>query len=139
MPHLVHTPLFKNVLIAACMLASDIPCTVPRTTDTPQTDEPRSSMRIDNTNTKRARSKSTKRRRRSVVDSGATIHCIRDKSLFTHLDTSKTVSVRVADKRAIQSEGVGTCAIQLRSADGASHTVMLHNCIYSPTFSENLQ
>ena len=120
------------------MLASDIPCTVPRTTDTPHTDEPRSSMRIDNTNTKRARSKSTKRRRRSVVDSGATIHCIRDKSLFTHLDTSKTVSVRVADKRAIQSEGVGTCAIQLQSADGASHTVMLHNCIYSPSFSENL-
>ena len=133
----VLSPIFRNVLIAACMITSEVPCMIPRApTNDPQPDEPPTSMRIDNT--KRARPKSSKHRRRSVVDSGATIHCIRDRSLFTHIDTSKSIRVRVADNRAIQSEGVGTCAVQLRSADGSSHTVMLHNCIYSPKFSENL-
>ena len=135
----VRSSLFKHVLIASCMITSKIPYIVPRMpTDDPQRNEPRSSMRIDNHKRSRARPRSTKRLRRSIVDSGATIHCIRDKSLFTHLDTSKHISVRVADSRAITSEGVGTCAVQLMSADGASHTVMLHNCIYSPNFSENL-
>ena len=38
----------------------------------------------------RPRTKSTKKRRnKMIIDSGASIHCIRDLSLFTTLDTSK--------------------------------------------------
>ena len=119
------------------MFSSDIPCMIPRAPTHNSDDERMTSMKVDN-NTKRPRSKSSKRRSRSIVDSGATIHCIRDKSLFTHLDTSKCINVKVADDRTIRSEGVGTCAVQFRSASGADHTVMLHNCVYSPKFSDNL-
>ena len=78
------------------------------------------------TGNKRKLSRSSKKRFRSVVDSGATIHCIKDRSLFTHLDTSKSVRVRVADNHVINSEGVGTCAVKLTASDGSVHTVLLH-------------
>ena len=137
MTNFLTSSLYRYCLIAACMFSSDIPCMIPRAPTHDSDDERMTSMKVDN-NTKRPRSKSSKRRSRSIVDSGATIHCIRDKSLFTHLDTSKCINVKVADKRVIRSEGVGTCAVQLRSASGTTHTVMLHNCVYSPKFSENL-
>ena len=137
MTNFLTSSLYRYCLIAACMFSSDIPCMIPRAPTHDSDDERTTSMKVDN-NTKRPRSKSSKRRSRSIVDSGATIHCIRDKSLFTHLDTSKCINVKVADKRVIRSEGVGTCAVQLRSASGTTHTVMLHNCVYSPKFSENL-
>ena len=106
-----------------------------RTTSTP----PQGMKVTGDSKARRQRSAKPKRRHsKSIVDSGATVHCIRDRSLFTHLDTTKHVNLRVADKRTLRSEGVGTCAVQLRSSDGQLHTVMLHNCIYSPHFSENL-
>ena len=139
MVKLITSPLFRSCLIAACMITNDVPCMIPRTRahDTRDSTRTPTSMTVAS-DSKRPRSKSSKRRRRTIVDSGATIHCIRDKSLFTHLDTSKSIRVKVADDRAIRSEGVGTCAVQLRSAAGSMHTVMLHNCVYSPRFSENL-
>ena len=54
------------------------------------------------------------------------------------MDTSRHVKLRVADNRQILSTGVGTCAIKLKSADGHYHDFVLHNCIYSPHFNENL-
>ena len=115
---------------------SDTPCGIPRACEHDHND---TSMSVDS-QASQPRSKSSKRRRRfkSIVDSGATIHCIKDRSLFTHIDTSRTINIRVADNRVVQSEGVGTCAVQLKSANGQKHTILLHNCVYSPQFGENL-
>ena len=44
----------------------------------------------------------------------------------------------MADKHVIHSVGVGTCAIKLAASDGSAHTVLLHNCVYSPLFGDNL-
>ena len=143
MNKLVNTVAFRSILVAACMLAGETPAFIP----TPSTSDQHArsstpappSMKVTGSPPSR-RSRSAKKRRcsRSVVDSGATVHCIRDKSLFTHLDTTTTVTLRVADKHVIRAEGVGTCAVSLKSASGELHTVMLHNCIYSPMFSDNL-
>ena len=139
MTKLINTPLFKSILIASCMLTSDVPAFVPPCVcahDDPK-DEPKV-MKVSHKKKKPQPSSSSKKRFRSVVDSGATIHCIKDRSLFTHLDTSASVRVRVADKHVIHSAGVGTCAINLTASDGSAHTVLLHNCVYSPLFGDNL-
>lgn len=138
MNKLIHTPLFRSVLIAACMLTGDVPLTIPRPASHAQSPRQPSSMKVTSDSSPRKSRSSKKTKYRSIVDSGATIHCIRDKSLFTHLDTSKSVRIRVADNRVINSEGVGTCAINLRSSNGEYHTIVLHNCVYSPHFCENL-
>ena len=138
MTKLINNPFFRSVLIASCMLSGDVPCIIPRPLDNDKLHEPVTSMKVSSDSTSRQSKSSKKKKFKSVVDSGATVHCIRDKSLFTHLDTSKTVRIRVADDRVINSEGVGTCAIKLNSSNGESHTIVLHNCVYSPLFSENL-
>ena len=85
------------------------------------------------------RSRSTKKRRvHTIVDSGASIHCINDKSMFVSLDCTKHVNIRVADDRVIVGEGVGTCEITLKDQNGKSHVELLHNCVYSPAFATNL-
>ena len=142
MTRLINTPLFRSVFIASCMLTGDVPLTIPKppvcnVCDSHDPAQP-SSMKVNSDSRSRQSKSSKKKRFRSVVDSGATIHCIRDKSLFTHLDTSKSVRIRVADNHVINSEGVGQCAVNLRSSDGETHTIVLHNCVYSPLFSENL-
>ena len=139
MMRLINTPLFRTVLIASCMLTGDVPFAVPP----PQHDKSHSprttptSMKVSS-ECNRNSYRSAKRRKKGIVDSGATIHCIRDKSLFTHLDTSKSVRVKVADNHVISSMGVGTCEITLKSSDGTPHTILLHNCVYSPLFCDNL-
>ena len=137
---LINTPTFRTLLVASCMLASDTPAVIPKHGTPPSHDDVASanSMSVSGEprTTKRKSAKPKRRYSRSIVDSGATVHCIKDRSLFTHLDTSKHVKLRVADNRTIVSEGVGTCAISLRSSDGELHTLVLHNCIYSPQFSE---
>ena len=143
---LINHPLFRSLLVASCMLCVDTPRIVPpqpnntrRNTDE-NTTSPQS-MKVTGDPTKGRRRRSAKPKRvhsKTIIDSGATVHCIRDKSLFTYLDTSKHVKLRVADNRQILSVGVGTCAIKLKSADGQYHDFVLHNCIYSPYFSENL-
>ena len=139
MTKLINTSLFRSVLIASCMLTSDVPSTIPPKPSMPTCPScPPSIMKVAGDSSPRQSRSSKKRRSRSVVDSGATIHCIRDRSLFSHLDTSKSVRIRVADNRVINSEGVGTCAINLKSSNGETHTIILHNCVYSPLFSDNL-
>ena len=140
MTKLINIPLFRSLLVASCMLCGDVSETIPKpTTNRTNNTSPKGMKVAGNSRSRRQKSAKPKRQcSKSVVDSGATVHCIRDRSLFTHLDTNKHVNLRVADKRVIRSEGVGTCAVQLKSADGQFHTVMLHNCIYSPHFSENL-
>ena len=82
-----------------------------------------------------------KRKRRTnsfTVDSGATIHCINDMSLFTDFDPSKQVNVVVANKQVLKCHGVGTVVLPLADSSGVVKNVVLHNCVYSPTFSTNL-
>ena len=141
---LIKHPLFRSLMVASCMLFVDTPVTLPKPNNADRTTDDETSpqgMKVTGTSPTRRR-KSAKPKRsayyKTIVDSGATVHCVRDKSLFTYLDTSKKIAIRVADKRTILSEGVGTCAVRLKSDDGHKHTFVLHNCIYSPHFSENL-
>ena len=92
-------------------------------------------------NRKSLRGKSTKKRRRAItstVDSGATIHCIKDKHLFTHMNKDHKVRLKVANGKIMTGEGVGDCIMKLTGDDGKLHDVVLHNCVYSPHFSNNL-
>ena len=117
MTRLINTPLFRSVLVASCMLTGDVTLTPSSRPVEPDSSHPQPTvMKVASDNEPNRKSRSTKKKCRSVVDSGATVHCIRDKSLFTHLDTSKSVRIRVADNRVINSEGVGTCAIKLKSS-----------------------
>ena len=91
-------------------------------------------------NRKSLRGKSTKKRRRAItstVDSGATIHCIKDKHLFTHMNKDHKVRLKVANGKIMHGEGVGDCIMKLTGDDGKLHDVVLHNCVYSPHFSAN--
>ena len=124
------------------MLSVDTPGMIPQpnTHRTTEENTNHESIKVTgNPTTRRRKSAKPKRfHHKAVVDSGATVHCIRDRSLFTYIDTSKRVKIRVADKRVILAEGVGSCAVNLKSSDGKLHTLVLHNCVYSPKFSENL-
>ena len=96
-------------------------------------------VKLNQDNKKSVRSKSSKKRKHiSTVDSGATIHCIKDRNLFTNLDTSRNVRLKVANGKIMTGEGVGECVMKLTGNDGKLHDVVLHNCVYSPNFSNNL-
>ena len=136
------SPLFAKILLASCLICNDIPCIIPPSYTPPRHDKnEHTTCRVSGdrqAGRQGVRSSKRRRRHRSIVDSGATIHCIKDRSLFTFLDTSKHVSIRVADKQVIRSEGVGDCAIKLTSSNGHAHTIILRNCVYMPSFSDNL-
>ena len=142
MPRLISSSLFKHCLVAACLISHEhTPIHIP---PGPTHDaciscenEPPVAKLAGRGYASHVKS-AKKKRRRAIVDSGATIHCIKDRSLFTHLDTSKHVDLRVANNQMIRSEGVGTCAIEMTSSDGKKHVITLNNCVYSPMFSENL-
>ena len=144
MVKLINVPMFRSLLVASCLLAGHSPAVVPNLNTQDQaarsSTSPPPSMKVaGNPPSRRKKSAKPKRRcSKSVVDSGATIHCIRDRSLFTFLDTKKHVDLKVADNNVIRAEGVGTCAVSLKTANNEYHTVMLHNCVYSPAFSDNL-
>ena len=136
MTKLIEHHLFRSLVLAACICTTSIPCGIPSHGDCNDDPNDETVMKVPDHHSYKSRKK---KRRKSVVDSGATIHCIKDRSLFTHLDTSQHVHVRVADNKMVTSQGVGTCAVKLKSAsDGAMHTILLHNCIYVPDFQENL-
>ena len=79
-----------------------------------------------------------RRRNNFVIDSGATIHCINDKSLFTSFDPSRIINVVVANNQVITCEGAGTVVLPLTNDQGITRQVVLHNCVYSPHFGTNL-
>ena len=143
MPRLITSPLFKQCLIAACLLSHDCSTLSLHHDNAYQScidsdDEPPVAKIATPSRKSRIRSSKKRTSHKSVIDSGATVHCIKDRSLFTHLDTSRRVRLRVANQQVIESDGVGTCAIDLHSTDGKRHTVVLQNCVYSNTFSDNL-
>ena len=74
-----------------------------------------------------------------VVDSGATLHCINDISLFDSINHDHPpVELRVANGKVLRAHAVGTVKLQLAAEDGSTSEILLHNCVYHPSFSHNL-
>ena len=74
-----------------------------------------------------------------TVDSGATVHCVKDKSLLATIDPSKRVQLKVADGRVVTSDAIGTAPVKLlNSTTGRLEEIILHNVVYHPSFSHNL-
>ena len=74
-----------------------------------------------------------------VVDSGATLHCINDKSMFETVYTDQQrVTIKVADGKTIEATAVGTVRLKLLNTNGQEKEYLLHNVVYSPFFSANL-
>ena len=70
-----------------------------------------------------------------VVDSGATVHCVNDLKLLTSVYTnSKSVYIKVADKRVLEAQAVGTSIVSMVDDHGRRHQVTLHNVVYHPSF-----
>lgn len=85
------------------------------------------------------RNASPKRRsRRWVIDSGATIHCVGDRSLLTsEYPNHPPVRIKVADNRTIMSEAVGASVISMTDKHGRAHEITLHNVVYSLEFGDH--
>ena len=74
-----------------------------------------------------------------TVDSGATIHCINDPTLFTSFTTDCNVRISTASKaHPIHARAVGTVEMQLEDNHGTLQTITLHNVAYAPEFHSNL-
>ena len=69
---------------------------------------------IHNTHTHAAMMNDHDKRKKSrpkhwIVDSGATIHCVGDRSLLTHVYSNHApVNIRVADNRVVTAHAVGS-------------------------------
>ena len=84
-----------------------------------------------NTDDKRKRKRTT-----WTVDSGATVHCVGDRSLLTsEYSDHAPVNIKVADNRVITAHAVGTALIRMRDSNGKYHEVTLHNVVYHPLLS----
>ena len=65
-----------------------------------------------------------------TVDSGATVHCVKDKSLLATIDPSKRVQLKVADGRVVTSDAIGTAPVKLlNSTTGRLEEIILHNVV----------
>ena len=74
-----------------------------------------------------------------VVDSGATLHCINDISLFDSIDHHHPkVKLRVANGKVLEAHAVGTVKLRLVAEDGSATEILLHNVVYHPSFTQNL-
>ena len=145
MKPLINCRLFNSLLLLAAHTCTD--CIVPTAHDlctecsTDEPDEPTDehSSQLTDTKTKTHRtSKHKTRTTKSTVDSGATIHCIKDRHLFTHLDNTRKIQLKVANGQTMWSQGVGDCKIKVRDSNGRLSDLILRNCVYSPHFSSNL-
>ena len=79
-------------------------------------------------------------KKRYCIDSGATVHCINDASLFASTyDDHPPVKITVAKKGEFMiAKAVGTVNLHLKTITGQARTVVLHNVVYHPGFKENL-
>ena len=74
-----------------------------------------------------------------VVDSGATLHCINDISLFDSINHHHPkVKLRVANGKVLEAHAVGTVKLRLVAEDGSTTEILLHNVVYHPSFTHNL-
>ena len=86
-----------------------------------------------------ANGRTKKHKRRYTVDSGASVHCINDRSMFdtVYMD-HPPVRIMVANKQLLQAKTVGTVKLTMNDTHGKPHDITLHNVVYHPAFSENL-
>jgi len=85
--------------------------------------------------------KSSHRRKSStwLHDSGASMHCCSDLSLFhTIRRVSNAGSLVTANNERIPITHVGTIVLTLQATNGNLHQILLPNVVYSPTFSKNI-
>ena len=81
------------------------------------------------------RATNNKRKPRYTVDSGATIHCINDTSLFTSSYTpDHPIVISTANGSRITATLVGNVDVQMEDDQGRMRTITLYNCVYSPHF-----
>ena len=78
-----------------------------------------------------------------LLDTGASVHIICDKQLFTKLDTSlnkETSFLEMADGSKNNSviEGIGTAKIPVTDKTGTNINITLKNALYVPTFNKNI-
>ena len=66
----------------------------------------------------------------------ATVHCVKDmkdESLFTTIDPSKRVQLKVADGRVVTSDAIDTAPVKLiNSTTGKLEEIILHHVMYHP-------
>jgi hypothetical protein len=74
-----------------------------------------------------------------TVDSGATVHCIGDNSLFCHVyKNHPVINLIVADDRRVRVQMVGAVRIGLVDTKGSTREIIIHNVCYHPDFGDNL-
>jgi hypothetical protein len=79
----------------------------------------------------------TKRQKIFLVDSGATHHCVREKSAFSTFRPGSRI-VRVANNHAIAATGTGEVMIDVRDTSGRVQTITLRDVFFVPSLSNNI-
>lgn len=79
----------------------------------------------------------TKPAKAFLVDSGATHHCVRLRSMFTDYQAGDTV-VTLPNGRTLVSPGSGTVQIQLEDSKGGSVSMTMSKVLYVPQLSNNI-
>ena len=73
-----------------------------------------------------------------TVDSGATVHCVNDKSLITPYANQEPIRLQMANKHIIKCTYVGDVTLKVLDDHGTIQEMVLHNVCYHPSFSSNL-
>lgn len=68
-----------------------------------------------------------------LIDSGCTNHMSKHSEVFTEIDSSIKVPVRMGNGVVVKSEGKGTVAVQTRKG-----TRMIKDVLYVPSLDQNL-
>ena len=78
-------------------------------------------------------------RSRWLIDSGASVHCVNNKSMLksVYKDRHRTV-IQTADKSKVKVHAVGSCEITLIDVHNRPRVYTLHNVVYHPSFPINL-
>jgi transposase InsO family protein len=80
---------------------------------------------------------STQRQKAFLVDSGATDHCVRERSLFHTFRPVQTV-VKLADGKTVVSTGKGEVHLAVETTAGRAIKLILTEALYTPTLSNNI-
>ncbi|KIK15938.1 hypothetical protein PISMIDRAFT_16132 [Pisolithus microcarpus 441] len=73
----------------------------------------------------------------TILDSGTTMHLIRDPSLFWTFTHDSTVSMKTANQGSLNTEGYGNCVAVLKLGDKRIR-LKLEHCLYAPNAVVNL-
>ena len=73
-----------------------------------------------------------------IIDSGATAHMCNDESLFKKMDSTKTSSVTVGDKRSLKCAGVGEVVLCLEVPGGKTQRTAVRGVLYVPELGLNM-